>query len=223
VASWAIVIIFPLVLQEITQLSWGYDNVCLGYFSWTWWKPTFITWPCLYKSTWVTLSHQKAENSAPGTVVPGYNPSTWEAEAGGLEILGQDGLNSETLSQENRKKKKRQLRTPTSGHTNTDIFWICLPGRARRTDRGYTDHWLHDRSPLRRPKPPCFFTPVKLLNPWAPWLTPVIWANLETEIKRIAVWGQPREKAHKNPCQPMEQWLHACHPSTSRNDRRTAV
>jgi hypothetical protein len=55
----------------------------------------------------VTLSHQKAENSAPGTVVPGYNPSTWEAEAGGLEVLGQDGLNSETLSQEKRKKKKK--------------------------------------------------------------------------------------------------------------------
>jgi hypothetical protein len=35
----------------------------------------------------------------PGMVTHIYNPSTWEAKAGGLQVWGQPGLYNETLSQ----------------------------------------------------------------------------------------------------------------------------
>jgi hypothetical protein len=37
--------------------------------------------------------------------VQAYNSSTWEAEAGGLQVQGQPGLYNETLSQNNNKQK----------------------------------------------------------------------------------------------------------------------
>jgi hypothetical protein len=34
---------------------------------------------------------------------------------------------------------------------------------------------------------------------WEQWLTPVILATREAEIRRIMVWGQPGQKVHKTP------------------------
>jgi hypothetical protein len=36
-----------------------------------------------------------------GTVVYICNPSTWNADAGGLQVQGQPGLHSETVSKDN--------------------------------------------------------------------------------------------------------------------------
>jgi hypothetical protein len=41
-------------------------------------------------------------------VVHTYNYSTWEEEAGGLRILGQLGIHSETLSQKMKQKKIKE-------------------------------------------------------------------------------------------------------------------
>jgi hypothetical protein len=38
-----------------------------------------------------------------GMLVHTYKPSTWEAEAGELQVQGQPGLHRETLSQKNQK------------------------------------------------------------------------------------------------------------------------
>jgi hypothetical protein len=38
-------------------------------------------------------------------VVEAYNPNTWETEARGLQIQGQDGLYNENLSPDFKKKK----------------------------------------------------------------------------------------------------------------------
>jgi hypothetical protein len=59
-----------------------------------------------------------------------YNPSIWEAEAGGFQVQDQTGLHSETLSSKNKKKKgvgkwlmkavfkevKTKSQTPWSGY-----------------------------------------------------------------------------------------------------------
>ena len=54
----------------------------------------------------------------PGVVAHAFNPSTWEAEAGGFQSLrpawstdrvpGQPGLYRETLSRKKKKKKKKK-------------------------------------------------------------------------------------------------------------------
>jgi hypothetical protein len=49
------------------------------------------------------LKSSKKENLKPCVVVHADNPSMWEAEAGGLQVQGQLGLHSMTLSQ----KQKR--------------------------------------------------------------------------------------------------------------------
>jgi hypothetical protein len=38
------------------------------------------------------------------------------------------------------------------------------------------------------------------------WLTPVILATWEAEIRRIMVRGQPRQKVGKTPSQPIKSW-----------------
>jgi hypothetical protein len=40
-------------------------------------------------------------------LVHAYNPSTWEAEAGRLQVPAQPGLQSRTLSQKKKKDKKQ--------------------------------------------------------------------------------------------------------------------
>jgi hypothetical protein len=54
----------------------------------------------------------------PGVVAQAFNPSTWEAEAGGFlssrpalsteRVSGQPGLHRETLSRKTKKKKKKK-------------------------------------------------------------------------------------------------------------------
>jgi hypothetical protein len=54
----------------------------------------------------------------PGVVAHAFNPSSWEAEAGGFlssrpawsteQVPGQAGLHRETLPQKNKKKKKKE-------------------------------------------------------------------------------------------------------------------
>jgi hypothetical protein len=38
-------------------------------------------------------------------------------------------------------------------------------------------------------------------------LRPVISVTWEVEIGRIMVWGQPRQKVHKIPSQPIKNWF----------------
>jgi hypothetical protein len=59
----------------------------------------------------------KIERIQPGVVAHAFNPSTWEAEAGGFlsskpawsteRVPGQPGLHRETLSRKTKKKKKK--------------------------------------------------------------------------------------------------------------------
>jgi hypothetical protein len=41
-------------------------------------------------------------------VVHAFNPSTWEAEAGGYRVPGQPGLHRETLSRKTKQNKKQK-------------------------------------------------------------------------------------------------------------------
>jgi hypothetical protein len=57
----------------------------------------------------------------PGVVAHAFNPSTWEAEAGGFlssrpawsteQVPGQPGLHRETLSRKTKKKKKKKKKS----------------------------------------------------------------------------------------------------------------
>jgi hypothetical protein len=69
----------------------------------------------------VSASFEKPELE-PGMVVHAFNPSTWEAEAGGSRVPGQPELYSKTLSQKKKKKKKRKgkkknINRPQDNHT----------------------------------------------------------------------------------------------------------
>jgi hypothetical protein len=50
----------------------------------------------------------KKKNHEPGLLVYTCNSSTWEAETGGLQIQGQPGLHSESLSQKKKRKEKKK-------------------------------------------------------------------------------------------------------------------
>jgi hypothetical protein len=50
----------------------------------------------------------KKKNHEPGLLVYTCNSSTWEAETGGLQIQGQPGLHSESLSQKKKKERKEK-------------------------------------------------------------------------------------------------------------------
>jgi hypothetical protein len=41
---------------------------------------------------------------------------------------------------------------------------------------------------------------------WAWWFKPVILANCEVNIRRIVVWGQPRQKECKTPFHGWARW-----------------
>jgi hypothetical protein len=56
-----------------------------------------------------------------GLVAHMYNPSTWEAEVGGLEVQTQPGLHSETLFK--KKKKRIQVPVPSLFVIQTKAFW----------------------------------------------------------------------------------------------------
>jgi hypothetical protein len=51
-------------------------------------------------------SKKEIRKNQPSVVGHGCNPNTREAEAEGLKVLGQHGLYSEILSQENKQKSK---------------------------------------------------------------------------------------------------------------------
>jgi hypothetical protein len=79
---------------------------------------------------WKTVS-EKRNNPEPGTVAHAFNPSTWEAEAGGFLssrpdwstkwVPGQPGLYRETLSRKNKTKqnKTKTHRSDSSSYTHT--------------------------------------------------------------------------------------------------------
>lgn len=74
--------------------------------------------------------------SWPGVVADDYDPSTQKAEArGSLRVLGQPGLQNDTLPQnKNKNKKKNQQKTKsfaTSQAIDSPIFLVVMPGPYR--------------------------------------------------------------------------------------------
>jgi hypothetical protein len=50
-----------------------------------------------YRQNWKFSESKNSFFKVLGVVLYAYNPSTWEAEAGGLWVLGQLGLHSKTM------------------------------------------------------------------------------------------------------------------------------
>ena len=80
----------------------------------------------------------------PGVVAHAFNPSTWEAEAGGFLssrpawstkwVPGQPGLHRETLSQKNQKKKQKTTTTTKNLIKLTNFVFprqVLYPNRSR--------------------------------------------------------------------------------------------
>jgi hypothetical protein len=100
----------------------------------------------------ISLSKKK-RGSQPGVVVHTFNPSTWEAEAGGFLssrpawstewVLGQPGLHRETLSRKNQKEKRKRKE-----EVNQIYLEYCLLEQAwtlsthtRIIPKGYISQW----------------------------------------------------------------------------------
>jgi hypothetical protein len=53
---------------------------------------------------------------------------------------------------------------------------------------------------------------IRINTHWAQWLNLVILGTWESETRKMAVRGQPRQKVHKTPCKPIKLGMvtHAC-------------